>query len=83
MAFGAIFPTRTKGPGHPVQGVDVLRELVQSIGVPVVAIGGIGRDNIDGVIETGVASVAMITALCTAPSIVDEVKWFVKRMDTV
>ena len=63
VAFGAIFPTPTKGPGHPVQGLEKLREVVRSLRVPVVAIGGIDRSNVDSVLATGVASVAMISAL--------------------
>ncbi len=63
VAFGAIYPTRHKGPGHPLQGIEKLRHVVQSLQVPVVAIGGIGRDNIKDVLATQVASVAVISAL--------------------
>lgn len=83
VAFGAIFPTRTKGPGHPVQGVAALSEVVQVVGVPVVAIGGITRKNIASVLETGVSSVAMITALSTAASVVDEVRWYVDAIEAL
>ncbi len=80
IAFGAIYPTRTKGPGHPVQGIGRLRELVQSVRVPVVAIGGIGRANIDDVLSTGVESVAMISALVDSLNVIEETKWFVERL---
>ncbi len=63
VAFGAIFPTATKGPGHPVQSVEKLKVVVESLEAPVVAIGGIGRENVQDVVETGVAMVAMISAL--------------------
>lgn len=77
VAFGAIFPTRTKGAGHPVQGLPKLKAAVQSVDVPVVAIGGINCDNIAGVIETGADSVAMITALSGATDIEGTVRQFV------
>ncbi len=80
IAFGAIYPTHTKGPGHPVQGIGRLRELAQSVRVPVVAIGGIGRANIDEVLSTGVRAVAMISAISQAPDVTAETAWFVKRM---
>lgn len=80
VAFGAIYPTETKGPGHPVQGVDALKNLVSTLKVPVVAIGGINRSNVDEVKATGVDSVAMISALCNAESIADETKWFSEKM---
>jgi len=81
VAFGAIYPTRTKGPGHPVQGIDRLARVVEELEVPVVAIGGIDRSNIDRVVETGVAAVAMITALSQAPSVSDETRWFAQRLN--
>src|SRR3989338_844567 len=39
IAFGAIFPSPTKGHGHPVQGIERLKAVVYSVRVPVVAIG--------------------------------------------
>jgi len=81
VAFGAIFPTRTKGPGHPVQGLGRLKELVQSLHVPVVAIGGIGRENIDNVLAAGPTAVAMISAISQAPDVAAETGWFVKRIE--
>lgn len=80
LAFGAIFPTRTKGPGHPVQGTELLNKLVRLVNVPVVAIGGIRRDNVAKVIMTGVSAVAMITALSEAKDVVAETKWFVEQV---
>lgn len=76
IAFGAIFPTKTKGPGHPVQGIEKLRQLVKEIPVPVVAIGGITRENIHSVLETGVDSIAMITALTQAPNVEEATRYF-------
>ncbi len=80
VAFGAIFPTATKGPNHPVQGITKLRELVDRIKIPIVAIGGIHRNNFTQVLETGVSSIAMISALTTATNISEEAKWFVQKM---
>lgn len=79
VAFGAIFPTRTKGPGHPVQGIDRLRELVRSVNIPVVAIGGINRGNVRQVIDAGASAAAMITALSQARDVVEETGWFVEK----
>jgi thiamine-phosphate pyrophosphorylase len=76
VAFGAIFPTPTKGPGHPVQGVERLREVVACLKIPVVAIGGINRDNVKDVLATGVHSVAMISALANAKDRTVEAQWF-------
>lgn len=79
VAFGAIFPTKTKGPGHPVQGLEKLRAVVQGVKVPVVAIGGITRKNFDSVRETGVAAIAMITGLTEAKDVTHEVRSYCRR----
>ncbi len=80
VALGAIFPTKTKGEGHPVQGIDRLEELVSAVTIPVVAIGGIDRTNINQVLTTGVDAIAMITALSEAHNPVQETKWYVDRI---
>jgi thiamine-phosphate pyrophosphorylase len=79
VALGAIFPTATKGPGHPVVGLDTLRRVVQKLTVPVVAIGGINEKNFSEVLATGVHAVAMIGALTLAPDIPVQARWFVER----
>ncbi len=79
VALGAIFPTATKGPGHPVQGIGKLKEVVQAVKIPIVAIGGIGRSHFAEVVETGVDAIAMISALTCARNITEEARWFVAR----
>lgn len=78
IALGAIFPTQTKGPGHPVQGIETLRSVVQAVKKPVVAIGGINQGNFLEVANTGVAAIAMITALSQAADITKTANYFVK-----
>lgn len=80
VAFGAIYPTKMKGPSHPVQGAKKLKDLVSQLKVPVVAIGGINRSNIDEVWSTGAASVAMITGLTLAKNISQETEWYVNKL---
>lgn len=76
VAFGAIFTSPTKDIPHPIQGIGRLREVVSAVKVPVVAIGGIGRDNIKEVLATGTASVAMISALARASDRVAEARFY-------
>ena len=80
IAFGAIFPTKTKGLGHPVQGLEKLRAVIEAVRVPVVAIGGINQKNIESVLETGASAVAMITALTEAKDIVNETRSYHRRL---
>lgn len=80
VAFGAIFPSKTKGPGHSVQGLEKLRDVVAALKVPVVAIGGITRANFEQVRDTGAAAIAMITALTETPSVMMETAHFVSLL---
>ncbi|MBI4082339.1 MAG: thiamine phosphate synthase [Candidatus Lambdaproteobacteria bacterium] len=63
LGFGPIFATSTKDVKHPPTGVARLREVVARVPLPIVAIGGIGAANLDAVVATGVALVAMISYL--------------------
>ena len=67
IAIGPVFPTRTKGPmaADPVglKGVRRAVALGQSVGLPVVAIGGIDLENAREVLAAGAASVAVISDL--------------------
>lgn len=64
LAFGPVFETETKENPEPVTGIGELRAVVDLCNrIPVVAIGGIGLENINLVRETGVASCALISAV--------------------
>jgi thiamine-phosphate pyrophosphorylase len=60
LAFGPIFGTASKLNPDPVVGIAELRRLRALTDRPVVAIGGITRQNARGVIEAGADSVAVI-----------------------
>jgi thiamine-phosphate pyrophosphorylase len=79
VALGAVFPTATKGPGHPVVGLETLRQVVKKITIPVVAIGGINETNFSEVLQTGVAAIAMIGALTTGNNVTKQAAEFTKR----
>ncbi len=70
VALGAIFPSPTKGPDHPVQGLATLKKVCSAITAPVVAIGGITHHNIQDIFSHGAAAAAMISALTTAPNVI-------------
>jgi thiamine-phosphate pyrophosphorylase len=63
VAIGPVFSTSSKDKPDPVLGVDVIRELRALTPRPLVAIGGITRENARAVLESGVDSVAVISDL--------------------
>ncbi len=60
VALGPIFGTTSKQNPDPVVGLDGLRRLRPFTARPLVAIGGITRENARSVIEAGADSVAVI-----------------------
>ncbi len=65
VTFGHVYPTSSK-PGLPPRGVLRLAEIVESVDVPVLAIGGIDASNILEVLRTGCAGIAVISAVLAA-----------------
>jgi len=74
IAFGAIFPTQTKGRPTPIQGLDKLKEVCEKVKKPVVAIGGINRGNLIEVKQAGADAVAMISEVVKAEDIKQRVR---------
>jgi thiamine-phosphate pyrophosphorylase len=83
VALGAIFPSPSKGPGHPVVGLATLREVAKRLQVPVVAIGGIRRKNLSEIAAAGAAAAAMISALNGAEDVSTEARWFVEKWNSI
>ncbi len=68
VAFGPVFPTVSKENPDPVEGVEALREVRQLTSRPLVAIGGITRENASLCWSAGADSVAIISDLLAAVS---------------
>jgi len=69
LAIGPVFATSTKQNADPVVGIAAFARLRKLTSKPVVAIGGITRDNARSVLDAGADSVAIISDLyrdCTA-----------------
>ena len=74
LGVGPIFSTATKPDAAPPIGIKKLAEIVKATSAPVVAIGGINRDNLESVLEAGVNGVAIISAILATPNPEKEVK---------
>ena len=59
LVFGAVFPTESK-PGFQPAGVELLRRVVDSVPVPVLAIGGVTTERFGMVAAAGAAGIAAI-----------------------
>lgn len=62
LGVGAVFPTGSKADAVEVSH-NTLREICSAVSIPVVAIGGITRDNISQLAGSGICGIAVISAI--------------------
>lgn len=65
LGVGAVFPTQTKKDADPVSA-ETLKEIARTVSIPVVAIGGIKKENIPLLKDLGLAGVAVVSAVMAA-----------------
>jgi len=75
VAFGAVFPSTVK-PQAVRAGFDLIRDARRELSLPIVAIGGITRQNAPQLTALGVDAVALIAALFGAADIETEARLF-------
>ena len=73
LGVGAVFPTKTKGDAKAVKPRE-LRAICQMVDIPVVAIGGITRRKMLKLAGTGIAGVAVVSALFSAKNIQNQAR---------
>jgi len=68
VAIGPVFATSAKANPDPVIGLEGVRQARSATAKPLVAIGGITRENYREVLEAGADSVAVISDLLASPA---------------
>jgi len=72
ITFGPVYITPSKAAyGQPV-GTDKLKEAAEAVNIPIYALGGIRRENIEDVLNAGVYRVAMISNIMAADDVKKE-----------
>ena len=69
IALSPTFSTASKDNAGPGYGLDRLREIRSKVALPVIAIGGINRQNVQDVIAAGADGIAVISAVVARPDI--------------
>lgn len=68
LGLGSVFPTNTKSDVDVMQR-ETLQAICSAVDVPIVAIGGINRDNLSSLKGSGVDGVALVSAIFSAENI--------------
>jgi thiamine-phosphate pyrophosphorylase len=68
IGAGAVFPTDSKQDTKPLS-LENLKKITDAVSIPVVAIGGIGADNLTQLEGTGICGIAVISAIFAADDI--------------
>ncbi len=65
LGSGAVFPTPTKDDANRITKKD-LKEITDSVNIPVVAIGGINLDNANELKDTGIKGLSVVSAIMSS-----------------
>ena len=68
LGVGAVFPTGSKDDADDVS-FETLKAICEAVSIPVIAIGGISKDNAPELKGSGICGVAVISAIYAAPDI--------------
>ena len=82
LGTGVIFPTTTK-ENAPITLISTLKTICQRVDIPVVAIGGLTSENIDQLMGTGIAGVAVVRDLMQAEDIETKTQAFLTKLDDI
>jgi len=80
IAVGSMYPTSSKETAEVV-GLERLRQVRRAVSVPLVAIGGITKDNAAEVVAAGADAVAVISAVLAADSPEAAAREIVRRIE--
>lgn len=80
ITFGPLFFTPSKAPyGNPV-GIESLKEVRQSISIPILGLGGIKKDHIQKVLSAGADGISVISAILSASDVYKTTRELVERI---
>lgn len=80
VLYGHIFETRSK-PGLAPRGVQALADVVAACPVPVIAIGGIEPDNVEDVLSSGCAGIAVLSSVLLHSEPAAQIRRFRQALD--
>ncbi|MED1862685.1 thiazole tautomerase TenI [Fictibacillus nanhaiensis] len=80
IIYGHIFKTDSKRDAEP-RGLDQLQHVVDQTAIPVIAIGGITPKNVQDVMKTGAAGIAVMSGILEAKSPLQAVRLYKQQLE--
>jgi hydroxymethylpyrimidine kinase/phosphomethylpyrimidine kinase/thiamine-phosphate diphosphorylase len=80
IACGPIYPTKSKVITSKPLGIDELKRMRATLNYPLVAIGGIGLEQLPEILEAGVDGVSVISAITEAKNPIEATQEFLKEI---
>ena len=73
LGVGAVFHTGTKKDANSISH-ETVKQICQAVNIPVIAIGGISRENVMELQGTGICGIAVVSAIFAAENIAEATK---------
>lgn len=80
IGVGPIFPTNTKEDVVPPVGLEYIRQVVEEISIPFVAIGGIKLHNVDQVLAAGAKRICVVSGIVGAENVRETARAFAEKV---
>ena len=77
IGVAPIFKTETKEDARDPIGVDIINTIRKNVDLPIVAVGGINKNNVKEIINSGADSVVSIYAVLNSDDVYKEIKEFI------
>jgi len=79
IAIGPIYPTSTKDH-EPSVGIEIIHEISEAVSIPIIAIGAITLENLDGVLKAGASRIAVCSAIIGSKDIYSSTRQFKEKL---
>lgn len=82
LGVGAVFPTGSKDDAVEVP-LETLKKICAAVKIPVVAIGGISKENVSELKGSGICGISVISAIFAQQDIISAAKDLKKRISSI
>lgn len=81
IGLAPIFKTDTKMDAHEPCGIEMIKKIRKEVNLPIVAVGGIDKENVKEVIKAGADSAVSINTVLNSDDIYSEISYFIRIIE--